>query len=216
VAVARDHVTLAGLAVLLLGLLIAVARARDRARSKRLASTWAHLLSPAGTEVLDYLVLAIEEHRVGLEVLSRATIARDSARLRTAVEVVEGFAPGLEEGLSAVRQMARVVSVLVPLPAVAPALWKARGLRGAAAAAIVLHAVLVGAAERARLRAWLLARALRICVASLHRSSSELDAGGGEWPSVEIALQDLAAVGDETEVTYRRIVRALDAVGGFA
>jgi hypothetical protein len=207
---------LAALAAFLLALLLAVARARNRERARRLASTWAQLLSPSGAEVLDYLVLAIEEHRIGLEVLSRAMIARDSARLRTAVEVVEGFAPGLEEGLTAVRRMARVVSVLVPLPAIGPALWRARGLRGAAAAAVLVHAVLVGAAERARLRAWLLARALRFCVASLHRSSSRLDAGQGEWPSVEIALQDLAAVGDETEVTYRRIVRALDAVGGFA
>jgi hypothetical protein len=213
--VESDLVTLVLLAIALLILLCVVVRARDTHRARRLEQTWSQILSPAGSEVLDYLVLAIEEHRVGLEVLARATLMRDEKRLRQAVAVVEGFAPGLEEGLSAVRRMARVVSVLVPLPPVAPALWRAMRLRGAAAAATLCHALLVGAAERARLRAWLLVRALRFCVTSLRRSAGHHDLRR-EWGAVEDVLQDLTAVGDETEVTYRRIVRALDAVGGFS
>lgn len=204
---------LAVLAGLLLIVLLAVARARDSARTRRLEATWSQLLSRDGEDVLDYLVLAVEEHRVGLEVLARATSARDEVRLRRAIDVVEGFAPGLEEGLSAVRRMARVVSVLTPLPPVAPALWRAMQLRGVSAAAVLAHALLVGAAERARLRAWILGRALRFCLASLRGSRT---AGASSWVAVEVALHDLEAVGDEAERTYHQVVRALDAVGALA
>jgi hypothetical protein len=208
-------VTLAALAVILLVVLLAVARSRDRARTRRLEATWSEVLSPDSGEVLDYLVLAVEEHRVGLDVLARATVARDEERLRRAIDVVEGFAPGLEEGLSAVRRMARVVGVLTPLPPVAPALWRAIQLRGFSAGAILAHALFVGAAERARLRAWILGRALRFCLSSL-RGSARNTGAAREWRSVEVALHDLCAVGEEAERTYIQVVRALDAVGGLA
>ncbi len=199
------------LAFALLVLLLLVARVSDRVRSRALEETWSRVLSPAGHEALDYMVLAVREHRVGVDVLSRAARARDETRLRRAVFVVEGFAPGLEEGLSAVHSMARAVSAIVPLPPVGPLLWRAWRLRSLSSGALVVHVILVAAAERVRLRVWLLGRALGYCLRSLRRSS----AGCTEWKRVEVALHDLSVVGDQAELTYERIVRALDAVGGF-
>jgi hypothetical protein len=203
--------TLVPLAVALLILLLLVARANDRVRSRALEEAWNRVLSPAGDETLEYLVLAVKEHRVGIDVLDRAARARDEARLRRAVSVVEGFAPGIEEGLSAVRNMSRVVSALVPLPPVGPLLWRAWRLRGLSGAALIVHWVLVAAIERVRLRAWLLGKALGFCLRSLRRSTR----GRTEWKGVEVALHDLTVVSDEAELTYGRVVRALDAVGGF-
>ncbi len=203
--------SLVPLAIALLVLLVLAGRARDRVRSRDLEETWNRVLSPAGHAALDHMVLAVREHRVGVEVLSRAARGHDEARLRRAVSVVEGFAPGLEEGLSAVRNMSLAVGALVPLPPVEPFLWRAWRLRGLSGAAFAAHVVLVAAAERLRLRVWLLGRALGFCVGLLRRSS----AGCAEWTRVEVALHDLAVVGDQAEMTYDRVVRALDAVGGF-
>ncbi len=199
------------LALALLVLLLVIGRAGERARGRSLEDTWNHILSPAGHEVLDYMVLAVREHRVGVEVLSRAVLGRDEVRLRRAVSVIEGFAPGLEEGLMAVRNMSLAVDVLVPLPPVQPFLWRAWQLRGLSGVTLAAHVVLVAAGERLRLRVWLLGRALGFCLGLLRRSS----AGRAEWKKVEIAFHDLTAVGDEAEVTYDRVVRALDAVGGL-
>ncbi len=199
------------IAIALLVCLLVVARVSERGRLRAREDTWNRILSPAGNEVLDYMVLAVQEHRVGLEVLRRAARGQDEERLRKAVSVVEGFAPGLEEGLAAVRNMSLAVRVLVPLPPIEPFLWRAWRLRGLSGLALAAHVILVATAERLRLRVWLLGRALGFCLGILRRSAS----GRAEWNKVEVALHDLAVVGSEAEVTYRRVVRALDAVGGF-
>lgn len=206
---------LAPVALALLVLLLLMARLTDRARGRAIEEAWSGVLSASGSDALDYLVLAVDEHRVGLGVAARAARARDAARLHRAIAIVEGFAPGLAEGLRAVRTMSRVVSALVPLPPVAPCVWRAWRLRGLTAAALLLHAVLVAAAERARLRAWLLGRALSLCLGSLRRSAAGVE-NEPAWAGVEAVLHDLGVVGDEAELTYRRVVTALDAVGRFA
>lgn len=206
---------LVAVAVALLGLLLLIARLTDRARCRSIEEAWSGVLSSSGSNVLTYLVLAVDEHRVGLDLAARAARARDAARLRRAVAIVDGFAPGLAEGLQAVRTMSRVVAALVPLPPVAPSVWRAWRLRGLSAAALVIHVVLVAAAERVRLRVWLLGRALGICLASLRCSATHAETEPA-WSRVESALHDLGVVGDEAELSYRRVVTALDAMGRFA
>lgn len=202
------------LAFALLALLLVMTRADDTRRARALEGLWNSVLSDSGRETLDYFLRAIEEHRFGVGLLDRAAVERDERRLRHAVAVVEGFAPGIVEGLSAMRDMSYIIGALAPLPAIRPLAWAAWRLRGLGGLALFAHVLLVTAAERVRLRIWLLGRALGLCLRSLRRGIVAQPAA--RWATVRTALKDLAVVGDEAEVTYRHVVRALDAVGALA
>lgn len=205
--------TLLLLAMASLVLLLVVARTADAARGRRLAATWDGLLDPSSRELLDEVVLTVLEHRMGLEICDRAVAERDAARLRRAVGIVADFAPGLQAGLDAMSEMSRSASALVPLPPVRPLVWRAWQLRGLSGLALALHAVLVAAVERLRLRIWVLTKGLAWSLGWLSGASSRVADDHGQWAAIQLHLHDLAAVGDQAELTFEHVVRSLDAIG---
>jgi len=200
----------------LLVLLLLAARARDIERSATVANAWSETLTPNNRELLDRLTLTIGEHRVGVDACRRALGARDAARFRRAVTIVEDFAPGLRSGLEAMRTVGRAASTLVPLPAVRPLAWRAWQLRTLTGLVVVLHAALVAATERMRLRVWLLGRALAFCLRRLRCSSRRVAQDDREWGPVARTIDDLAMVGNEAALTYHHVVHALDSIARLA
>lgn len=202
--------TLSLLLLLSLALFLLVARTADAARARRLARTWDATLGPGPQALLDELQLAVDEHRVGLDLCARARSAEDGPRLVRAARVVAGFARGLLEGLRTVRTLSRALAAMAPLRPVAPLPWRSWRLRGLAVVGLAGHAGLVAAAERFRLRTWILGRGLVLSVRGLVRAARRAR-GGAEWAPVDDHLHDLAAVGAETEATYRHLAHSIEA-----
>jgi len=202
--------------LVLLALFLLLARRSEARNEQQSELLYDRLLSSRGQEVLEYLTNAVDEHRAGLEACGVALAVRDVERIKMATEAVELFAPGLTDGLRATRAMLRAISVMVPLPPVAPWVWRAWELRGLSGLTGLVHNLLVSGVERARLRVWLLARALSWSLRRLRTGADAVVLKPAAWRSIEIAVADLATVGDEAELTYGRVVRALDVVGRFA
>jgi hypothetical protein len=204
------------LSLVALAVMLGYARVADDRRQREIERTFDRLLSGNGQDALDTMTLALQEHRAGLQACGAALRERDGARMRMACEAVEGFAPGLQDGLRATRNLLRAVSVLVPLPPVAPSAWRAWELRGLAGLVAVAHNLAVTGVERVRLRLWLLGRALVWSLGRLRGGTRRVQVEPAAWTTIEVAVADLGTVGDEAEVTYERVVRALDADGKFA
>jgi hypothetical protein len=162
---------------------------------------------------LDLWSLPIEDQKFALDICARAEQARDVERLKAGVRAVEAFAPSVHEGLASMRDLARAIAAVTPVPAIRPSLWQSARLRALTGAAALLHAVLVSAAERVSLRLWLLGRALSLCVRWLRGAA--WSPRGPIWSAVRANVADLRAVGLEAELTYRHVVRCLDAIGAL-
>ncbi len=197
---------------LLLGLLL-IARRLERARARGAAVLLNQALSPGAERMLDIFALGVDEQDLGLMVVRKAVAGRDAALLQRAVGYVEAFAPGVREGLLSIRHLSRAVSVIVELPPVPALAWRAWQLRSASAMARVLHHALVSGAERVRLRAWLLGRALAFSLGALRRAARRPSPA---WAGVEAAVADLDTVGTESKLTYERVIRCLDALSTWA
>lgn len=184
----------------------------DRGRQQALESRMDEVLSPGAAENLAYLRHAVQSHQAGVGVARRAAERADVERLRRAVWVVEGFAPGMWEGLRAMWALSRTVDVIVALPPIRPWVWCAWTLRGLSGVASVLHFLLVLGRERTRLRVWVISRSFRLCLRWLKTAAAQ---EAPEWSSVRNTVNDLATVGDEAQATYERVIRSLDAAGEF-
>lgn len=189
----------------LLGLMLAWARSAERQLEERIEADMDAALCGEPRALLAALMLPVRGHRLGLELCALARARADVGRLGRGVRVVEASAPGVLESLRAVRDVARTVGAIVPIPAPRPSAWRAWPLRGLAVAAAAVHAGLVSGAERVPVRVWLLARALVLGVRWLGVAAR------GErpaWARVERAAADLGVVGDQAEDTLARVVRA--------
>lgn len=198
------------LLLLSLALFLVVARTADGARARRLSRTWDAALGPGHQALLEDLQLAVDEHRIGLDLCARAREAQDGPRLVRAARVVAGFARGVLDGLQTVRTLSRALAAMAPVAPVAPFAWRSWRLRGLAGLGLAGHGVLVAAAERFRLRTWILGRGLVVGVRGLVTAARRARSAG-TWAPVDDRLHDLAVVGTEAEATYRHLAHSLEA-----
>lgn len=203
------------LSALLLGMMLWVGRVRDRARTTHLEGDLAGVMSGEGRSVLGWAMLGVDGARFASRLCQTAVASSNRRRLRLAVRLARLEVQQLLIAFRAMTNLTRTVTAVVDLPPVRFAPWRAWRLRGVAGVGVLLHQVLVTAAERARLRLWVLSTAFRYALRTVRLSAIHLERDPRRWSGVVDAAADLATAADEAEVTCKRLVGSLDVVGAL-
>lgn len=179
------------------------------------------LLSPRAQSMLDELTQIVSEnkhvlgrHHAAVQTHRQAgEIEAAVQRLRLGCMAIETLAPDFVRAIRSLRHLARTAAVVVPLPPVRAAAFRAWELRGLAGLGALAHDLLVTGGQQMRLRLVVIQSAFRVAVRALRRSSERLPRAEREWTRVEALVADLELCGDEGLATARRILAALETTG---
>ncbi len=214
------------LAVLVALIAVAVAallHAMDLAHQEVVQRAMDGVLTRRGRDTLEELGLQVREQRHVLSAyhgrarrLRAAGHAREAQeRMRAGCQAMHELAPEFLSALSALRQLARAVSVIVTVAPLSPSAFETRGLRGIAGAAALLHDLLVTGGQRVRLRLAVAAGTFRVALHWLQGATDGLaprPADGALWARLDGLVADIGTAGDAALVAARHVVQALDAV----
>lgn len=211
--------TFGGLAVLyLLG-------RRDESAVRR---DWQLLLTPRGERLYDsisgrvqgHLSLADTAYEEAFGVRELGSMDEARQLLEVGFKVIERFAPGMLELLSAMATFSRMVSAMTPVPPLRPQSFRLAQLVSLAYLHQVVHQFLVSSGERFRLRLYVLGRgfglATRYLLASTRRVTSGAAGEEREWEQIQAIRDDLRTLTDESLGTLRALLTALAAQGAEA
>jgi hypothetical protein len=98
----------------------------------------------------------------------------------------------------------RMVDAVAPLPPVSPRRFRLPRLRRLAALAVILHHAGLTAAERLRLRTWMIALGFVVVLRTRFHTGSSLD-----WRLVQASREDYWALSDETLETARALLASI-------
>ena len=209
--------TLGGLAVLyLLG-------RRDESAVRR---DWQLLLTPRGEKLYDsisgrvqgHLSLADTAYEEAFGVRELGSLEEARQLLEVGFRVIERFAPGMLELLSAMSTFSRMVSAMTPMPPLRPQSFRLTQLVSLAYLHQAVHQFLVSTGERFRLRLYVLGRGFGLATRYLLASTRRITSGAGgeerEWEQVQAIRDDLRTLTDESLLTLRALLTTLAAQGG--
>jgi hypothetical protein len=199
------------------------ARRADSRRQQQLEQAMVGLITERGRNTLDEIgqIVAENKHVLGRyhgrsrEFREAGSLAEATTWMRNGCQAIEELAPDFVSAVGALRRLARTTSVIVALPPFKAYAFRAWELRGVAGLCGVAHHVLVTGQERIRLRLRFLAYAFSMALRWLRRSTDRVvlhPEAQADWRRIDALVSDLATTGDETLVTARRIVQALDAI----
>lgn len=201
-------------------LLLFLLNRRDEARLKR---EWTFLLSRRAERLYTRV-----EQRVTIE-LAVAETAYDEAfavrqlgsiedairLLDIGYRVIEIFAPNMMRLLSALSVFSRMVAAVTPVQPLRPRDFRLPEIANLAFLNRLVHAFLVSAGERFRLRAYILGQgfgvALRYLLRSTRRIVGREPAADREWEQIRLVREDLDALTRESLESMRALLAALDA-----
>lgn len=191
-------------------LLLAVLSREDRLLQEE---QWAGVLSTrAAAQLADLQARYAIERAAANASYAMADTARakgDTARavqmLGAGYRYLAGLAGDRRAYLRELALYSRMVSAIMPLPPLRPSQLQLGELRGLAGFGQVAHYLLVAAAERFRLRLWVIGHGFALAVRALRPASRR----------VEAARSDYATLEDETLRSAEALVEAL-AVAGLA
>lgn len=184
---------------------------------------WEFVLHAPERQAIEALRQRMElDSALARQALAAADLARGEERAPDALTVLQVALSILEEAgadrLTRLRAMgvyARMVQAIRPLPPPSPAPFRGRALRALAAAAAVVHGLLVGTQERFRL--WLLV--LRMGVGTvLRRGRAAVGAAAraplreGPWRAFGRELDDFGALDGLHLTAFEALVASLAAV----
>jgi hypothetical protein len=134
--------------------------------------------------------------------------------LNVGYEVIEKMSPDLTRLLSALSVFSRMVSAMTPVTPLRPANFRMAQLVSLAYLNRFLHNFLVTAAERFRLRVFILSQSVGITVRFLLRSTerikAERNATTTAWDDVAAAHHDFKAVTDESLESLKMLLASWD------
>jgi hypothetical protein len=193
---------------------------RDEARLKR---EWTFLLSRRA----ERLYARVEE-RVTAE-LAVAETAYDEAfavhelgsvddaiqLLAIGYRVIEIFAPNMMRLLSTMSAFSRMIAAVTPIQPLRPRDFRLPEIVNLAHLNRLVHAFLVSAGERFRLRAYILGQSFGVALRYLLRSTRRIvgreQASEREWEQIQLVREDLDALTRESLESMRALLAALDA-----
>lgn len=206
--------TVGGLAILFL-----LGRRDERAVRRN----WTLLLTPRGERLYDaisgrvqtQLSLADATYDEAFSVRELGSLEEAKELLDVGFTVIEKFAPGMLQMLSAMGTFSRMVSAMTPLRPLSPQKFRLAQLVSLAYLHQVVHQFLVSSSERFRLRLYVLGRgfglATRFLLASTRRITSGAPGQDREWEQVQAIRQDFQTLTDESLETLRALLTSLAA-----
>lgn len=209
---------------LCLGLLavLLVSQIIDVRRQAQVRAMMDGVLTRRGQGTLDEITLLARENRHVLAAYhdNACTFRRDrrfdeaAVRMTMGYHAIAGLAPDFLTALRSLRRLGRSVSVMVSVDPVQAGVFATYRLRGLAAAAQVVHYLLLTGRRRVLLRLGLVTEAFKLGVRWLGhavRRAERRPAQTAAWRQIDALVSDLGVAGDEAIVTARQIVQALDA-----
>jgi len=182
---------------------------------------WEMLLTPKGEKVYGAIEGQVRIN-IGLADLSfdHALVYRELGTTEEAIRlldvgyrVIEKFAPDMLRLLAAMATFSRMVSAIAPVQPLRPRDFKLVQVASLAALHGMLHQFLVSAAERYRLKVYILGRSFGLATRFLLRSIESLGTGAGEaereWEQIEAIRSDLQTLTDESLDSLRVVLTAI-------
>ena len=189
-------------------LLLALGRANEMA-----AQSWEPLLSPGCQRALEDLRRRFEQDRAAVdfsyELAEEARRADDPGELarmmQAGYEYITDTAPGRLHLLRMAATYSRLVTAMIPVPALRPASFELGEIRARAGWAALLHHLLVTLPERFRLRVVVLGYGVGVVVKTLAGLQGRPLDGPG-WRRLQAARTDWHTISDETLESFRVLV----------
>jgi hypothetical protein len=210
---------LAALLVVTPLLLYLAGRRSERATMK----DWELILTPHGETVYQEMKGKVHAD-LALSSLAyqRAARARHENSIEEALRfldigcrLVEDFAPSMIRSLAAMAVLSRMVSAMVPMRSLRPKAFQVRQLVNLAYLNGFIHNLLVTAAERFRLRVYILSRGFSVATRLLFRSerlvAEHPQAAVAEWDQIEALQRDIHTLSDESIESFRMLLASLNA-----
>jgi hypothetical protein len=184
---------------------------------------WELLLTPRGEKLYNsvsrrvqtQLRLADTTYDEAFGVRELGSLEEAKHLLDVGFRVIENFAPGMLQLLSAMGTFSRMVTAMTPLPPLSPHSFRLAQLVSLAYLHQVVHQFLISSCERFRLRLYVLGRgfglATRLLLASTRRITSGAPAQDREWDQVQAIREDFQTLTDESLATLRALLTSLAA-----
>jgi hypothetical protein len=209
--------TIGGSVVSCLVVLFLIGRRNERL----IRRDWEVLLTPRGQKVYGAI-----ESRVRTEIeladlsFEHAFVYRSLGTTEEALRLldvgfraIEKFAPDMLRLLAAMATFSRMVSAIAPVQPLRPRSFKLVQLSSLAYLHGVLHQFLVSAAERYRLKVYILGRSFGLVTRYLLRSIQNIGHGAPEaereWDQIEAIRSDFQTLTDESLDTLRVLLTAM-------
>lgn len=201
-------------------LLLLLLGRRDEARLRR---QWTFLMSPRAERVLERVEQRVSaELAVAQTAYDEAFAVRQLGSIEDAIRlldigyrVIEIFAPDMIRLLSALSAFSRMVAAVTPVQPLRPRDFRLPEIVNLAYLNRLVHAFLVSAGERFRLRAYILGQGFGVALRYLLRSTRRIvrreQAADREWEQIQMVREDLDALTRESLESMRALLVALDA-----
>ncbi len=209
--------TIGGSVVSCLVVLFLIGRRNERL----IRRDWEILLTPKGEKVYGAIEGRVRSE-IGMADLSfeHALVYRqlgttEEARrlLDVGYRVIEKFAPDMLRLLAAMATFSRMVSAIAPVQPLRPKNFRIVQLASLAYLNGMLHQFLVSAAERYRLKLYILGRSFGLATRFLLRSIQNLGSGTAEpdreWEQIEAIRADFQTLTDESLDSLRVLLTAM-------
>jgi hypothetical protein len=193
---------------------------RDETRVNR---DWKLLLTPRGekvyrtieTRVQSEMALADLTYGEAFTVRELGSLEEAKQLLDVGYKVIEKFSPNMLKLLAAMTTFSRMVSAMAPISPLRPQGFKLAQIVSLAYLNQFLHRFVVTAAERFRLRVYILGRsfglASRYLLESTRRIVNNEPGGDREWEQIQAVRQDFQTLTDESLESLRVLLTSLAA-----
>jgi len=193
-----------------------------RRNERAVKRDWALLLSPAGqklykrveTRVQTDLALADLTYEKAFEVRELGSVDEAIRLLDVGYRVIESYAPSMLKLLAAMATFSRMVSAMAPVRPLQPSAFRLAEIVSLAYLNGMLHRFLVSAAERYRLRVYVLGRcfgvATRYLLTSTRRIVRREKEADREWEQIQAIRHDFQSLTDESLESLRVLITSLD------
>ena len=184
---------------------------------------WDRVLSPWGLDLYRELEQRIEgESKMAEYAYRRAFSARAAGSpeeavrlLEVGLDVVQRTSPDMVALLREMAVVSRMAAAISPVAPLQPRDFRLPRLSTLAVLAALAHQVLFSAAERFRLRAFVLRRGFGLVSGFLLHSTQRIRAGAHgadpEWDRIEAARADLLTLSTESLQTFHALLTSLSA-----
>ena len=208
------------LALLLLGVLVAIVRLRDLSRQQSIEALMQTAIdSEERRDAFDDFELTVGENRAALAYYyGHARLRHADGQSRAATEMLASgcstmatLTPSYLEALGKLRELAQPLSAITPLAPLGPWSFGTAPLRGLGIGSLFVHHLLLTGKERVVWKLRALGAAFRYGLRLLRRAVERLPAHEPSWQRIDSVVQDLDTVGEHSIAIARRILLTMDA-----
>jgi hypothetical protein len=204
------------------GLVVLVLLFFARKRSERaIVKDWGLLLTPKGNQIYGSVEERVrDELKLMTLSLDQAHVSHGEGALEDAIKlvevgykVIERFSPNMLKLLATMAVFSRMVSAMIPMEPLRPSDFRIRQIVSLAYLSRVLHAFLVSAGERFRLRLYVIGHGFGVAMRYFMRACDRIVRGHSEdereWESISAVQADLQALSEESLRSFRVLLASL-------